>query len=66
MKIIVEIKEVRPGRVVTTIEGLGIATPLENKMVDHVAKTLDAALKSLPNGVSNGRLASKTSPVGNG
>lgn len=66
MKIIIEIKEVRPGQVVTTIEGVGVATPLENKMVDHVTAALDVALKNTPNGTASGRLESRATPLANG
>ena len=63
MKIIIEINEVRPGELRTTINGLGVASPLENKMVDHVCGALDGVIKSfaaVQGGAVQGRMETKT------
>ena len=63
MKIIIEINEVRPGELRTTVDGVGVTSPLENKMADHVGACLDSALKSFAlvhGGVAGGRMESKT------
>ena len=63
MKIIIEINEVRPGEVRTTVDGVGVASPLENKMVDHVCGVLDGAIKSfatVQGGAASGRMETKT------
>jgi hypothetical protein len=69
MKIVIEINEVRPGHLRTTISGVGITSPLEGQMIDHVAACLDTAFKSFPQiagGTVGGRMKTKSFNVPKG
>ena len=69
MKIIIQIKEIRPGVVNATVDGVGVASPLEKQMTDHVAAAIDAAMKTFPvraGGSMVGRMESKDFRMGKG